>query len=56
LLADSQSKVMVINDDEEQQPFKRGKDGEYEDVRGKSRDEVMLMHHRMINDQEQHLD
>lgn len=43
--------------DEEAQPFARmGEDGEYDDLRGKSRDEVVLMHNKMLNDQEKHLD
>jgi len=42
--------------DEEMQPFKMGADGEYDDVRGKTRDEVLMMQKRMVDDQEQHLD
>ena len=38
------------------QSFKLNDNGEYEDIAGKSRDEVLLLHDRMINDQDKHLD
>jgi hypothetical protein len=50
-MADSQIKP-VLHEDDEKLPFRRGADGEYDDIRGKDRDEVMLMHDKMINDQE----